>query len=437
MRYKAEYKPSELRCPVTGAWVPVEECRAALDARRGGFGPSRAAPEAGFPREAPRSKGNSKSRLRRKNGGSEGEDRGSEGESGGSEDSYDVLVGVVSSGGLRYVGVLPEAPEELRGLQPLLREKHDAFRKATGARGRGSCASWTPIGFRPRRVGIERPGDERERERRGRWGGESGGRERERVTSWRTNTRDAFGDSRKTTLFRSCRRSWRKTRRDIGRRHGSTIPGSGVSAGSGLTLDATSASGSTPGSDVSLGSRLISGSAAGAQVEGGADHPTGRRPSLATVLAVSSLPPVFADLGAPALLALARTLPCSQMLEPRTPCTCFCCLPCSQMFPPRTPCTGFAPSRARRSESPRTPCTCFAPSRARKCSSPALLALTSLPPCSQMAEPPHSLHWLRCLPCSQMAELPAPSHWVRCLPCSQMLEPAPLHWLRTLPCSQI
>ena len=138
MRYKAEYKPSELRCPVTGAWVPVEECRAALDARRGGFGPLRAAPETGVsPGGAEKHRGIVRVGSEGKNGGSEGENRGSEGESGGSEDSYDVLVGVVSSGGLRYVGVLPEAPEELRALQPLLREKHDAFRKATGCAGEG------------------------------------------------------------------------------------------------------------------------------------------------------------------------------------------------------------------------------------------------------------------------------------------------------------
>ena len=105
MRYKAEYKPSELRCPVTGAWVPVEECRAALDARRGGFGPLRDAPETGVsPGGAEKRRGIVRVGSEGKNGGSEGEDRGSEGEDRGSEDSYDVLVGVVASGGLRYVG---------------------------------------------------------------------------------------------------------------------------------------------------------------------------------------------------------------------------------------------------------------------------------------------------------------------------------------------
>lgn len=32
MRYKAEYAPSDLRCPVTGRWVPLAGCVARLDA---------------------------------------------------------------------------------------------------------------------------------------------------------------------------------------------------------------------------------------------------------------------------------------------------------------------------------------------------------------------------------------------------------------------
>lgn len=32
MRYKAEYAPSDLRCPVTGLWVPLAACVARLDA---------------------------------------------------------------------------------------------------------------------------------------------------------------------------------------------------------------------------------------------------------------------------------------------------------------------------------------------------------------------------------------------------------------------
>ena len=75
-----------------------------------------------------------------------------------------------------------------------------------------------------------------------------------------------------------------------------------------------------------------------------------------------SLPPVLAE--APAL----AHLPCSQM-PPRTPCTSLRTLPCSQCSSALLHC--FAPSRAREAEPP---------------------ALASPLPCSQMLEPPHSLH---------------------------------------------
>ena len=218
----------------------------------------------------------------------------------------------------------------------------------------------------------------------------------------------------KTTLFRSCRRSWRKTRRDIGRRHGSTIPGSGVSAGSGLTLDATSASGSTPGSDVSLGSRLISGSAfAGRKSRGGS--PTGRRPSLATVLAIFA-PSRVRRSGSPPPCT-GRTLPCSQMLEPHSLDAAASML---ADVPPPHSLHWVRSSRARRSGSPRTPCTCFAPSRARKCSSPALLATAAS---RARRWPAPALLALASLPPVLADGGPRLSHWVRRLPCSQMLSP--------------
>ena len=147
-------------------------------------------------------------------------------------------------------------------------------------------------------------------------------------------------------------------------------------------------------------------------VDGGVDRASRRVASRAAVLAQASHPPVLADARAPALLALASRLPCSQMPPP----------PHSLHF--------FAPSRARRSRAP-----------AQMLEPPHSLHRLRCLPCSQMPPPPHSLHWLRSLPCSQMLEPPHPPHSLhscRRLPCSQMLAPPhSLHFFRSLPCSQM
>ena len=101
-------------------------------------------------------------------------------------------------------------------------------------------------------------------------------------------------------------------------------PGSGASEGSGLTLDATSASGSTPGLDVSLGSRLISGSAFAAIACGGGARITRADPCLPCS---QMLPP-------PHSLHLHCSLPCSQMPGPPHSLHILRFLPCSQIpFP--------------------------------------------------------------------------------------------------------
>ena len=164
-------------------------------------------------------------------------------------------------------------------------------------------------------------------------------------------------------------------------------PGSGASEGSGLTFDATSASGSTPGSDVSLGPRLISSSTFAAGASGGGWRITRADAARASRQSLHWL----------------RRLPCSQICEPPHSLHWLRSLPCSQMLPP-----------------------------------PHSLHLLRTLPCSQMLAPPHSLHTCRCLPCSQMLPPPHSLHLLRSLPCSQMPPPPhSLHLLRTLPCSQM
>ena len=46
MRYKAEYRPSELKCAVTGRWTPLEDREVLRRLEGGAFAPLRAAPEA-------------------------------------------------------------------------------------------------------------------------------------------------------------------------------------------------------------------------------------------------------------------------------------------------------------------------------------------------------------------------------------------------------
>ena len=184
-----------------GAWVPVEERRAALDARRGGFGPLRAAPEAASG-SAEKQRGIVRSAPKERTAGPK------EKTAVPKETAFRRLLRrswAWCQWRFAVSGSYP-APEELRGFSLCCGRRTTLRRR--GVRGGGLACLVDADRVQAWRVGIERPGDERERERRGRWGGRVGG-ERERVTSWRTNTRRARR-TRKTTLSRSCRRSWRR-----------------------------------------------------------------------------------------------------------------------------------------------------------------------------------------------------------------------------------
>ena len=108
-------------------------------------------------------------------------------------------------------------------------------------------------------------------------------------------------------------------------------------------------------------------------------HPPVLADARARTLAPVSHPPVLADARAPHSLHLLRRLPCSQMLSPRTPCTC--------SLPPV-----LADARAPHS------LHCFAASRARRSETPSLHCCTL---CSQIPFPGHSLQWYPrlALPC--------------------------------------
>ena len=193
MRYKAEYKPSELRCPVTGAWVPVEECRARWTPGAEGSGRYATRRKRGFPGRCREAKGNSKSRLRRK----ERRVRRRRPRFRRRERRFQRLLRRSRGRGVEWRFAvrrgLTRGAEELRALQPLLREKHERFRKATGCAGEGlACLVDADRVQASEGWGLSDPETSESERDVGDGGGERGG-ERERVTRRRTKTRDAFG----------------------------------------------------------------------------------------------------------------------------------------------------------------------------------------------------------------------------------------------------
>ena len=114
-------------------------------------------------------------------------------------------------------------------------------------------------------------------------------------------------------------------------------------------------------------------------------------------------------------------------------------LPCSQMLEPRTPAPAAASPRGGRCSLPRHPCTWR---RLRACRSersgdaaalgshppvlaarvPALAPASHPPALADALAPPHSLHRLRCLPCSQMPERRTPC---TCIEASEGIADAP------------